>query len=127
MFRRVGMFSASASPLRASSTKIIKPYDIIQSSYVESVSNWKWDPFCTQFTKLVHDTSLGGLPKAKWQPSMQVFAELDIDEKILRNQQRDAKTGGYIPVYKHCKIEQVMRRAARAPEQKIFLPNCEGF
>jgi hypothetical protein len=70
---------------------------------VKSVSKWTW-PFCQQFVELVHDPTLS-LPTGKpLVPSAEVFAELDIDDKLLLNPPKDKQ------IFEHCRIEKVMKR-----------------
>jgi hypothetical protein len=61
-------------------------------------------PFCDQFVDIVHSPTLALPAGTPLCPSAEVFAELDIKDKILRHPPKREK------VFEHCNIEAVMKR-----------------
>lgn len=95
-----------------------------KEKHVRSASLWDWHPFCTQFAELKseqpHDPSLA-LPKARtMEPAMQVFAQLDIDERILLNPPK----GSY--AFEHCGIKKKMLKM-KLPTMSDGSPNPDIF
>jgi hypothetical protein len=82
---------------------VIKSCGIIKKESVESVTKWRFSPFCDQFTQIVHDPKLA-LPRAALSPSAKVFSELRIDDQLLLSPPLDKR------VFAHCDIEAVMKR-----------------
>jgi hypothetical protein len=101
MMRRFAFSAPCFAGTRSAST--LKSHGIIERMSVKSVSKWTW-PFCQQFVELVHDPTLS-LPTGKpLVPAAEVFAELDIDDKLLLNPPKTKQ------VFEHCEIEKVMKR-----------------
>ena len=95
----------------------------IRPPYVKSVSKWKMSSFCDQFVDVVHNPTLSlpiGTPLC---PSAEVFAELDIKDKILLHPPKDKQ------VFEHCNIEAVMKSlklptmADGSPNLNVLLDN----
>eukprot|EP00760_Papus_ankaliazontas_P020511 PhM_4_TR18444/c0_g2_i9/m.72786 len=93
-----------------------RPWSAVKvSGELKPVNDWRWYPFCTQFTDLVHSSSLE-LPEARtMEPAMQVFAKLDIDVDVLR---APSNSKGVRPD-EHCNIEGVMKANGFMPQLDI--------
>ena len=97
----------------------LKSFGIICRSTVKSVSKWTW-PFCQQFVDTVHQPTLSLPTGTPLWPSATVFAQLPIDDRVLRRPPKDKQ------VYEHCAIEKTMRRMGlrtmsnRAPNPQIL-------
>ena len=91
--------------------------------YVKSVSKWKMSPFCDQFVDIVHNPTLSLPTGTPLCPSAEVFAELDIKDKILRHPPKRKQ------VFEHCNIEAVMKSlklptmADGSPNLNVLLDN----
>ena len=83
--------------------------------YVKSVSKWKMSPFCDQFVDIVHNPTLSLPTGTPLCPSAEVFAELDINDKILQHPPKRKQ------VFEHCNIEAVMKKLRTATKDSSMV------
>ena len=96
--------------------KPTKPKGGTALPYVKSVSKWKMSPFCDQFVDIVHNPTLSLPTGTPLCPSAEVFAELDINDKILQHPPKRKQ------VFEHCNIEAVMKKLGYVPKYEDGYP-----
>jgi hypothetical protein len=81
------------------------------------MGSWSW-PFCQQLVEPVQDPTLSLPTGAPLGPSARVFAELDVDDAVLRSPPKRKL------VYDHCEIEKVMKRMdLMVTDHGVVVPN----